>query len=57
MDKNTTLSIMVFNILLQVTKKGSEQHKVAAKSEQKFKKKLVKDGDFAVLNEIGTFLF
>ena len=57
MDKNTTLSIMVFNILLQVTKKGSEQHKVAAKSDQEFKKKLVKDGDFAVLNEIGTFLF
>lgn len=41
----------------KVTKKGSEQHKVAAKSEQEFKKKLVKDGDFAVLNEIGTFLF
>lgn len=35
----------------KVTKKGSEQHKVAAKSEQEFKKKLVKDGDFAVLNE------
>ena len=35
----------------KVTKKGSEQHKVAAKSEQDFKKKLVKDGDFAVLNE------
>lgn len=35
----------------KVTKKGSEQHKVAAKSEQEFKKNLVKDGDFAVLNE------
>lgn len=35
----------------KVTKKGSEQHKVAAKSEQEFKRKLVKDGDFAVLNE------
>lgn len=35
----------------KVTKKGSEQHKVAAKSEQEFKKKLVKDGDFAVLDE------
>lgn len=35
----------------KATKKGSEQHKLAAKSEQEFKKKLVKDGDFAVLNE------
>lgn len=35
----------------KTTKKGSEQHKIAAKSEQKFKKKLVKDGDFAVLDE------
>lgn len=35
----------------KATKKGSQQHKVAAKSEQEFKKKLVKDGDFAVLDE------
>lgn len=35
----------------RTSKKGSEQHKVAAKSEQEFKKKLVKDGDLAVLGE------
>ena len=43
----------------KVTKKGSEQHKVAAKSEQEFKKKLVKDGYFFVLITVSfpdTFL-
>lgn len=35
----------------KVAKKGSAQYKVAAKTEQKFKKILVKDGDFAVLDE------
>lgn len=34
-----------------ITKKGSEQHKVTAKSNQTFEKKLLRNGDFAVLNE------
>lgn len=35
----------------KISKKGSQQHKVKAKSEREFEKKLLKANDFVVLNE------